>query len=130
LEGRDPDAFLFSPAEARQALYAERRVERRSPRWPSHARAQAAKKKAALVRPPRDHYDRFSYAHAVARAARKAGVPHWHPHQLKHSIATEVRKRHGAEAAQVYVGHAQLSTTEIYAEKDLAKVERIALELG
>jgi site-specific recombinase XerC len=61
---------------------------------------------------------------------RPAGVPHWHPHQLKHSIATEVRRLHGAEASRVFVGHKSLSMTELYAEADLAEVERIALEVG
>jgi integrase len=146
LEGRDPDAHLFSPAEARHGLNAEKKANRRTPRWPSHVKAQAARRRAQPKRAPRDHYDRHSYAHAVARAARRADaaahqedpsvpagrvvVPHWHPHQLKHSVATEVRRLHGAEAARVYVGHANLSTTEIYAEKDLKQIERIALEVG
>jgi integrase len=130
LEGRDPSAFLFQPREANQALNNERKASRKTPPWPSHLRAQAAKRKAHPKRAPRDHYDRHSYAHAVARAAKKAGAPHWHPHQLKHAIATEIRRLHGAEAAQVYVGHANLSTTEIYAEKDLKKIEKIALEVG
>jgi integrase len=146
LEGRDPNAFLFSPAEVRLALTAEKKQKRKTPRWPSHLRAQEAKRKAVPKRAPRDHYDRHSYNHAIARAVKKADrvarekdpsirgdriiVPHWHPHQLKHAIATEVRRRHGVEAAQVYVGHANLSTTEIYAEKDLKQIEKIALEIG
>jgi integrase len=143
---RDPNAFLFQPCEAKQELNKEKKDKRKTPRWPSHLRAQEAKRKVNPKRAPRDHYDRHSYAHAISRAARKADkvahekdktlpaekvvVPHWHPHQLKHAIATEVRRRHGAEAAQVYVGHANLSTTEIYAEKDLRKIEEIALEVG
>jgi integrase len=130
LDGRDPEAFVFSPAEARRALNAEKKEKRKTPRWPSHLRAQAARTKAAPKRAPRDHYDRHSYAHAVARACEKAGVPRWHPHQLKHAIATEVRRLHGAEAAQVYLGHACLTTSEIYAEKNLRQIEQIALEIG
>jgi integrase len=126
----NPDEFLFQPREVRAALYAQRRQERQTPLYPAHLRHQARKKRANPKRAPRDHYDRYSYGHAVARAARKAGVPHWHPHRLKHAIATEVRKRHGAEAAQVYVGHARLSTTEIDAESNLEEVARIAREIG
>lgn len=117
LEGRDPGAYLFSPAEARLGLNTAKKAGRKPPLWPSHLARQASKKKANPQRAPRDHYDRHSYAHAVARAAKKAGVPHWHPHQLKHATATEVRNLHGVEDARVYVGHNKLSTTEIYAEK-------------
>jgi integrase len=76
------DEYLFQPREARQARYAERRKRRTTPLWRSHVEHQARKKKAEPKRAPRDHYDRYSYAHAIARACRKAGVPHWHPHQL------------------------------------------------
>jgi hypothetical protein len=61
---------------------------------------------------------------------KKAGVARWHPHQLKHVCGTKVREAYGAEASRVYLGHAKLSTTEIYAEKDMRLVERIAFEVG
>lgn len=124
------DEPLFQPAEARQAWYAERRGARKTPLYPSHARHQAEKRKAKPKRAPRDHYDRHSYDHAVRRACLKAGVKPWHPHQLKHSISTLVRERYDAEAARVYVGHQHLSTTEIYAEKNMREVARIALAIG
>jgi len=37
--------------------------------------------------------------------------------QLRHSTATEIRRAFGAEAAQLVLATANLSTTEIYAEK-------------
>lgn len=126
----DPDEYLFQPREARQAKNTDRRKRRKTPLWPSHVRHQAEKKKARPKRAPKDHYDRHSYARAIARACKKAGVPHWHPHQLKHNCGTAVRKKYGLEASRAYMGHAKLSTAEIYAEKDLALVEQIALEFG
>jgi integrase len=54
----------------------------------------------------------------------------WSPNQLRHSAATDIRKRYGAEGAQVILGHAKLSTTEVYAERDYAKAEIIAREVG
>jgi len=126
----DEDEYLFQPKEAREAQNAERRKERMTPLWPSHIRHQAKKKKTQPQRAPKDHYDRHSYARAIARACKKAGVPHWHPHQLKHVCGTDVRKKYGLEAARAYMGHAKLSTAEIYAEKDLELVTRIALEMG
>ena len=43
----------------------------------------------------------------------------WHPNQLRHTAATMIRRQYGAEAAQAILGHSELSTTEIYAEKNL-----------
>ena len=57
-------------------------------------------------------------------------MPHWHPHQLKHVCGTKVREEFGAESAQGYLGHAKLSTTEIYAEKNWKRIEQIALKIG
>jgi integrase len=124
------DEYIFQPKEARQTQNAQRRNVRKTPLWPSHVRYQAKKKKARPKRPPQDRYDRHSYARAIARACEKAAVPHWHPHQLKHSCGTDVRKKYGLEAARAYMGHTKLSTAEIYAEKDIELVARIALEMG
>jgi len=57
-------------------------------------------------------------------------VPHWTVNQLRHTMGTEVRNKYGLDAAQVYLGHANASTTEIYAELDFAKAERVAKEIG
>jgi integrase len=54
----------------------------------------------------------------------------WHPHQLRHSKATEIRRLYGAEAAQSILGHAELSTTEIYAEKSREMARQIMREIG
>jgi integrase len=66
----------------------------------------------------------------VARACDRAGVPHWHPNQLRHLFATEVRRRYGLEAAQVALGHAKADVTQVYAERDLGLATRLALEMG
>lgn len=47
-------------------------------------------------------------------------VHQWFPYQLRHTVATEVRKEHGREAAQVVLGHAHAKTSEIYAAKNQA----------
>jgi integrase len=54
----------------------------------------------------------------------------WHPHQLRHTAATEIRKRFGIEAAQHVLGHSTLNVTEIYAEKNAEAARRIAAEVG
>jgi integrase len=55
---------------------------------------------------------------------------HWHPHQLRHNAGTLLRKNFGVEAAQVILGHATLSVTEIYAEKNVAQAMKIMAEVG
>ncbi|MGN6371354.1 MAG: tyrosine-type recombinase/integrase [Phycisphaerae bacterium] len=41
---------------------------------------------------------------------------HWHPHQVRHSVATEVRDKFGVDFSQALLGHVNLSATQIYAE--------------
>ena len=55
---------------------------------------------------------------------------HWHPHQLRHNFATDVRKVHGLEATQILLGHAKADVTQIYAERDLARAMEIARKIG
>lgn len=66
----------------------------------------------------------------MERACKRAGVPKWTPGQLRHNAGTKVRAKFGAEAAQLVLGHQNLSTTEIYAEKDMARYRQIAKEIG
>ena len=54
----------------------------------------------------------------------------WHPHQLRHTAATRLRKAFGLEAAQVILGHKTLSVTEIYAEKNVEAAQRIMATVG
>jgi integrase len=56
----------------------------------------------------------------------------WHPNQLRHTFATEVRRTPGAggEAAQVLLGHEEFSTTEIYAEPNDELGRDVARKIG
>jgi integrase len=64
-------------------------------------------------------------------AVRKWRREHrWHPHQLRHAVATEIRKLYGLDAAQVVLGHAHAAVTEVYAAKNFALAARIAAEMG
>ena len=81
-------------------------------------------------RTPRARYDKDSYRWAIRKACQKAGVPVWHPNQLRHSAATEIRSRFGLEAAQAVLGHAKADVTQIYAERDLRLAAEIMGEIG
>ncbi len=54
----------------------------------------------------------------------------WAPNQCRHTAATELRKTHGLEAAQVILGHRTLTVTQVYAEKNVAAAKRIVAEVG
>jgi integrase len=153
----DDTAPLFSPADAEAEYRTEKRRQRKTPLWPSHLKAQARKRKRSPRRRPRDAYTNKSYHHAVARACDRAFLHptlskikrkdlaeeqrieleewrkahRWHPHQLRHTAGTEKRRQHGLDFAQVFLGHARASTTEIYAKADEAKaLEIMVAKLG
>ena len=57
-------------------------------------------------------------------------VHRWHPHQLRHSYATRVRKEFGLETAQILLGHTTADVTEIYAERDTERAVSVAAKTG
>jgi integrase len=111
----DPDAYLFSPREAVEDALRLRSESRKTPRRPPHpTRARRGYRRLA----PGERYTAESYPKAVARACERAGVPHWHPHRLRHNAATRLRREFGLEVARVILGHSSPATTESYAEID------------
>lgn len=68
--------------------------------------------------------------HQKQQLANWQSTHRWSPNQLRHSAATEIRKRFGLEAVQVTLGHASADVTQIYAERDMAKARETMLELG
>lgn len=154
---RDKTAYCFQPRESEKNRNAERRERRASPMTPSQASRRPRRRRS---RAPSDRYTNDSYRRAIHRACelafqmpvalrrtpkdeapeasiarRKAAkewrdANTWHPNQLRHSAATEIRKRFGLEAAQVALGHAQASVTQVYAERDLAKAAAVMKEVG
>lgn len=137
---RDPDEYLFRPEESAKAQR-ERFVERissqrKTKQYPSELAAKSKRKAASTpTREYNEYYTTKNYRQAVRRAieqARKIGedIELWSPNQLRHSRATEVRKKYGLEAAQVTLGHSKADVTQIYAERDLRKAIQIAQETG
>ena len=122
----DPDAFLFSPREATEARWAEQRKARRSPIQPS----QRDRKKARPKRAPGECYSVYSYRQAIAVACKKGKGDHWHPHQLRHNAATQLRKEFGLDVARVVLGHSSAAVTEVYAEADNSKAMAAMGQVG
>lgn len=65
---------------------------------------------------------------AEVKAWRKAH--HWHPLQLRHSYATKTRRMFSLEHAGAALGHAKMSATEIYAERDAGLALEVATRIG
>jgi integrase len=66
--------------------------------------------------------------HAQLAAWRKS--QRWHPHQLRHTAATQLRKEHGVELARIILGHSTAFTTEIYAEADREQAIGVIAKIG
>lgn len=124
---RAPDAYCFSAAEAKAAWRAEQAAQRKSKRTPSQLNRRPVENPR---RAPKNRYTTASYGVAVARACKAANIDSWSVNQLRHTRATDVRKRYGLEASQVILGHASASTTEIYAARDEALACRVMAEIG
>ncbi|MBM3982732.1 MAG: phage integrase family protein [Planctomycetes bacterium] len=128
LAGKTATDYVFTPAAARAERYAALRAARKSPVQPSQrSRAKPTKSKKRRVPPA---FTTSGYDQAIGRACARAGVPHWHPNQLRHAFATEVRALFGLEAAQVLLGHAKANVTQVYAERDAALAARVADKIG
>jgi integrase len=132
---RPATEYMFSPREGEAARNAERHRHRKTRVTPSQAKR---KPKRHPQREKRDRYDTSSYRRAITYGIKKANkgrdeqlqVPQWCPLQIRHSRATEVRKQHGLEAAQVALGHKNANITEVYAERNLDLAIQIAKESG
>ena len=85
---------------------------------------------------PRNHFVNIRPIHfiqlsdIVASAAKRAGVPHWTPYQLRHLVATEIQRSSGIEAAGAVLGHASINTTQIYIDRNTAAACQVAEKRG
>lgn len=116
---RRTDACCFSPAEAeadrRAAMHARRLTPLSCGNCPGSNRLPKPEWK------PGDVYTVDAYRRAITRACKRAAVPSWHPHQLRHNAATYLRKEFGLETARIILGHRSAAITTIYAEADQQK---------
>jgi integrase len=132
-----PESYIFSPKNAMQLIHIERGRKRKSKITPSQIlRKIDRKKNEAKKRVPGDCYNNRSYSHALRAAIELAGVPHWSPNQLRHTMATEVDKILGIEATSVLLGHNNTEITKIYLDPEAKRkahaeaVKEIARKIG
>jgi integrase len=53
----------------------------------------------------------------------------WHPNQLRHSRATELRP-YGLDVVKTILGHTKVETTQVYSEKDMAAAMDVVAHIG
>jgi integrase len=111
----DLTAYLFSPREATE----ERRAKMRAARKTRVQPLQVNRKKARARRVPGERYDVPAYNRAIDYGCRKADVPKFGTHQLRHNAATLLRQQFGLDVAKAVLGHSTLTTTQVYAEIDI-----------
>jgi integrase len=144
---RAADSFCFSPTDSERKRLSARHEARKTPlrygNRPGTNRKRKPKRKAG------EHYTTNTYRRAIHRAvdlenrkrreeAKQNGhneadvelVPKWSPNRLRHSAATEIRRRFGLEAAQVTLGHATADVSQIYAERDLSLAAEVMRKIG
>ncbi len=125
---RDHQDYCFAPrdseAKRRAAMHARRVVPM------SCGDRPGTNRKSDPKTAPGRRYSTDSYRRAIQRACDKAGLDHWSPNQLRHAAATAIRKTYGLEAAQLALGHSEVTTTQVYAERDLTKLVELAKRIG
>jgi integrase len=155
---RDKEAFCFCPADSERKRRTAMHVARVVPL--TYGNRPGTNRSANPKRPAGKRYTVASYRRAINRACESAfGMPEalrspqpeesqeqkaarlkaanlwrekhcWSPNQLRHSAATEIRKRFGLEAAQVTLGHAAADVTQVYAERDMQKAAEVMALVG
>jgi integrase len=130
----DTQAYLFSPRKLMEERAADLRAQRKTKVQPS----QRDRRKARPKLRPGERYTVASYRHAVAQAIRRHNrdkpegeqLPHWHPHQLRHTRALELKREAGLDVARAVLGHKSPVIAEHYATLDVAKAAEVMGRIG
>ncbi len=141
---RSLESYCFSAAESTRQQREKRHSERTTPlscgNKPGSNRTPKPQKK------PSNRYTTQSYGRAIKYACKKAfpapedlegqALKKWHsdhawaPNQLRHTLATMIRRSDGLEAAAVVLGHSDVGVTQVYAEADRNKAIEVVRRLG
>lgn len=120
------DDFLFAPAVGDFIRRQHRSQLRKTPL----NEGNRTKPLELHTRLFQNRYPVASYRRAIARACDENKITRWSPNQLRHAMATTIRREFGLEAAQVVLGHSRADVTQIYAEKNSALAAEVARKIG
>jgi integrase len=156
---RPLESFCFSPAENEASRRAKQRAHRKTPKGQGNEPGSNRKRQPRRLPQSRYTTNSYRRAIAYACESafgmpdqlryphrQKASIPEladlraqarawrerfcWSPNQLRHTAATEIRRRFGLEAVQVVLGHASADISQVYAERDLVKAAEVAAKIG
>ncbi len=142
---RDGNSHCFSPRESekqrRQNVHEQRTTPLSCGNRPGTNVVSGKRKNE-----PGECYKTSSYGHSIKHACKKAfPVPDgvnadqskewirshsWAPNQIRHSVATKIRKEYGLEATARILGHSQIGVTQVYAEADKSRALEVARKFG
>lgn len=113
---------LFSPQKLMEERAAAMRAKRKTPVQPS----QQDRRKKHPKKQRGKQYTVQSYGKGIAVALKRHNkgkpqsehIPHWHPNQLRHLRALELKRQLGLDVARAVLGHREPSITEHYAGVD------------
>jgi integrase len=152
--------FLFSPRDAAAEFRAELRRTRKTKVQPSQQDRSKAKPKrqpgdryttssyanaiadaCAKAFPPPPHLlpriketkkEFLARLSAEEKGELKAWrkAHRWHPHQLRHTRAQELKREAGLDVARAQLGHQSVGETEHYAQLDISKAAELMARIG
>jgi integrase len=130
----DTQAAIFSPARNMEERRLTLRQKRRSKVQPS----QKDRRKKRPKKKPGTRYTVTTYRRGIAEAVKRHNqdkpvneqIPHWHPHQLRHLRALELKREAGLDVARAVLGHRSPVITEHYATLDIAKGMEVMAKIG
>ena len=117
---------MFSPAKQAEIIKAAKREARKTRVQPS----QADRSKPNAKRKPGERFKVGAVNRAIGKACKKAGIPHWHVHQLRQSASLAFSREMGLEAARAALGHATVDMSAMYAGRDLEAAKSVAAKIG
>jgi integrase len=97
------------------------------------ARRRAAGLGPARKRRHRDHIiprHLWIWINGKIQGGPSRAPAHWHPHQLRHTHASEVNEKFSLDHAREILGHSDTKMTERYAVKSVKRMHEVANEVG
>ena len=127
---RGADDYCFSPEESERQRLAG--VGRATPlncgnRAGYSPRTREGRK---ALKQPGKQWNTQAFGKSIKAGCERGKLPVWTPLQLRHTAATAIRKQFGLEAAQVILGHSELTVTQVYAEAQHCLAVEVVRKIG